>query len=72
MNQTPVFFLLNQMNLLLLLIKKDRSYASSRFRKVDEQNPDRLGIDAKVADRFDETIIAILMKIGRASCRERV
>ena len=42
------------------MIKKEL-YVSSQFRKMDEQNPDRLGIDAKVADRFDETVIAILM-----------
>ena len=31
------------MNILLLLIEKDSSYVSSRFRKMDEWNPHQLG-----------------------------
>ena len=27
----------------IIMIYKDKAYVSSRFRKVDEQNPDRLG-----------------------------
>ena len=36
MNEYRSLFFLNQMNILLLFIKKDRSYVSSRFRKMDE------------------------------------
>ena len=49
------------MNLLLFINKKDRSYACTRFRKWMNKILIDWGIDPTVADRFDETIIAVLM-----------
>ena len=60
-NQPPVFLFLNQMSVGLLLLKKTEIMLVVDLGKWMNKILISWGVDPTIADRFDETIIALLM-----------